>query len=382
MTIDDGIPVEEHEPLWLLIEWPFGESDPSKFAVTTLGTKMSKKQIVRQYKERYRTEQAYEEMKGELGLDHFEGRRFRGWHHHVSVVLCCYAFIVAERDRSFFPRQTPKVTPTRSASRPERHFADSLATVRRAIARALIAWLPLLPSRLFDGRKIRLCDGHHRAGSPLTAIAARRCGTPQGGVASPLLANIYMHRFIKAFRMHGLATKYRAELVTYADDFVVLCGGNARKVLDIVRQWMTRIGLTINEAKTSVRDARREHFDFLGYTFGPLHSPRTRGKYNGARPSNKAVARLREAVRARLRPGNQAVIADVVKALNRVLRGWANYFCYGSRTRARHAMDLHVEERMRAFLRRRHKVAGRGCRQFPKEKIFGELGVLSMEHLP
>ncbi|WP_437759694.1 hypothetical protein [Sorangium sp. So ce1389] len=91
------------EPLWLLIEWPFGESDPSKFAVTTLGTKMSKKQIVRQYKERYRTEQAYEEMKGELGLDHFEGRRFRGWHHHVSVVLCCYAFIVAERDRSFFP---------------------------------------------------------------------------------------------------------------------------------------------------------------------------------------------------------------------------------------------------------------------------------------
>ncbi|AUX33304.1 MULTISPECIES: transposase [Sorangium] len=102
MTIDDGIPVEEHEPLWLLIEWPFGESDPSKFAVTTLGTKMPKKQIVRQYKERYRTEQAYEEMKGELGLDHFEGRRFRGSHHHVSVVLCCYAFIVAERDRSFF----------------------------------------------------------------------------------------------------------------------------------------------------------------------------------------------------------------------------------------------------------------------------------------
>ncbi|XYH99383.1 transposase [Sorangium sp. So ce1128] len=100
---DDGIPVEEHEPLWLLIEWPFGESEPSQFAVTTLGTKMSKKQIVRQYKERYRTEQAYEELKGELGLDHFEGRRFRGWHHHVSVVLCCYAFIVAERARSFFP---------------------------------------------------------------------------------------------------------------------------------------------------------------------------------------------------------------------------------------------------------------------------------------
>jgi len=100
---NDGIPLDQHEPLWLLMEWPYGESEPSKFAVTTLSSRMSNKQIVRTYKERYRTEQAYEEMKGELGLDHFEGRRFRGWHHHVSVVLCCYAFVVAERARSFFP---------------------------------------------------------------------------------------------------------------------------------------------------------------------------------------------------------------------------------------------------------------------------------------
>ena len=64
---------------------------------------MSKKQIVRLIKERYRTEQAYEELKGELGLDHFEGRSFPGWHHHVSVVLCAYAFLVAERSRAFPP---------------------------------------------------------------------------------------------------------------------------------------------------------------------------------------------------------------------------------------------------------------------------------------
>jgi SRSO17 transposase len=100
---DDGIPLNEHEPLWLLMEWPFGESEPSQFALTSLPAKMTKKQVVRRYKERFRTEQAYEEMKGELGLDHFEGRRFRGWHHHVSVVLCCYAFVMAERARSFFP---------------------------------------------------------------------------------------------------------------------------------------------------------------------------------------------------------------------------------------------------------------------------------------
>jgi SRSO17 transposase len=143
---DDGLPLDQHEALWLLIEWPFGESEPSKFAVTTLPARMPKKQVVRRYKERYRTEQAYEEMKGELGLDHFEGRRFRGWHHHVSVVLCCYAFVVAERARSFFPRPTAKVTPTRSASRPERHVAHSFITVRQTIARALIAWLPRCPA--------------------------------------------------------------------------------------------------------------------------------------------------------------------------------------------------------------------------------------------
>jgi RNA-directed DNA polymerase len=254
-----------------------------------------------------------------------------------------------------------------------------------------VALMRCVARRVSDGKTLRLVKAWLKAPVEERDAQGKRRrkggkkatrGTPQGGVASPLLANVYMHRFIKAFRMHDLATKYRAELVTYADDFVVLCGGDARKVLDIIRQWMTKIGLTLNEAKTSVRDARREHFDFLGYTFGPLHSPRTGGQYNGARPSNKAVARLREAVRARLRPGNQAVITDVIKALNRVLRGWANYFCYGSRTKARHAMDLHVEGRVRAFLRRRHKVAGRGYRQFPKEKIFGELGVLSMEHLP
>jgi SRSO17 transposase len=94
---------DENEPIWLLIEWPDGEVAPTKFALTTLPRSMSKKQIVRLFKERYRTERVYEELKGELGLDHFEGRSFPGWHHHISVALCCYAFIVAERMQHFPP---------------------------------------------------------------------------------------------------------------------------------------------------------------------------------------------------------------------------------------------------------------------------------------
>ena len=100
---DDGTDAGDREPMWLVIEWPEGEDKPTKFVLTTLPRRMTKKQIVRIIKERWRTERAYEELKGELGLDHFEGRSFPGWHHHITVVLCCYAFIVSERVRRFPP---------------------------------------------------------------------------------------------------------------------------------------------------------------------------------------------------------------------------------------------------------------------------------------
>ena len=100
---DDGTDAGDREPLWLAMEWPESEDKPTKFTLTTLPRRMTKKQIVRILKERWRTERAYEELKGELGLDHFEGRSFPGWHHHVTVVLCCYAFIVSERVRHFSP---------------------------------------------------------------------------------------------------------------------------------------------------------------------------------------------------------------------------------------------------------------------------------------
>jgi SRSO17 transposase len=102
-THDDGLPIESREPVWLVVEWPLDEPHPTKFVVTTLPRRMSKIEIVRIIKERWRTERMYEDLKGELGLDHFEGRSFLGWHHHVSVAICCYAFLVAERVRAFPP---------------------------------------------------------------------------------------------------------------------------------------------------------------------------------------------------------------------------------------------------------------------------------------
>lgn len=100
---DDDVPFADREPLWLVTEWPEGETKPTKYTLTTLRRRMSKKLIIRTLKERWRVERTYQDLKGELGLDHFEGRSFPGWHHHVSVVLCCYAFVVAERVRAFPP---------------------------------------------------------------------------------------------------------------------------------------------------------------------------------------------------------------------------------------------------------------------------------------
>jgi SRSO17 transposase len=98
-----GPDIEKREPVWLLIEWRDGEDEPANHFLCSLPGRMTKKKLVRAVMQRWRTERAYEDLKGELGLDHYEGRRFPGWHHHVSVVLSCYAFVVAERARHFPP---------------------------------------------------------------------------------------------------------------------------------------------------------------------------------------------------------------------------------------------------------------------------------------
>lgn len=104
-THDEGVRLDDGEPLWLVIEWPDTEDAPDSFTLTTLPRRMSRKQIVRLLKERWRVERMFEDLKGELGLDHFEGRSYPGWHHHISVVLCCYAFVSAERARAFPPSE-------------------------------------------------------------------------------------------------------------------------------------------------------------------------------------------------------------------------------------------------------------------------------------
>ena len=142
---------------------------------------------------------------------------------------------------------------------------------------------------------------------------------------------------------------------------------------------MTRLGLTLNEAKTSLRDARQERFTFLGYSFGP-HWYKANGQwYLGTSPSKKSVQRLKTTVCNLLVPGNNAPWQEVRDTLNRSLRGWSNYFCYGTRRSAFRSVDRYTYERVRDFLARRHKVAGRGTRRFSYDAVYGELGLLRLE---
>ena len=129
-------------------------------------------------------------------------------------------------------------------------------------------------------------------------------GTPQGGVVSPLLANIYMNRFLKYWRLTGRGEAFRAHVIAYADDFVILSRGCAAEAMAWMKVVMTRLGLTLNEAKTSLKNARQERFDFLGYSFGP-HRYKANGLwYLRASPSKKSMQRFKMKVGNLLVPGN------------------------------------------------------------------------------
>ena len=142
---------------------------------------------------------------------------------------------------------------------------------------------------------------------------------------------------------------FRAHVIAYADDFVILSRGCAAEALAWTKAVMTRLGLTLNEAKTSLKNARQERFDFLGYSFGP-HRYKANGLwYLSASPSKKSVQRFKTKIGNLLVPGNNDPWPEVRDTLNRSLLGWSNYFCHGTRRSAYRGVDRYVYERVRDF---------------------------------
>ena len=180
-----------------------------------------------------------------------------------------------------------------------------------------------------------------------------------------------MRRFLLAWQQ-WYAQRLQARVQVYADDLVILCRGTAAEALIATRDLMRRIKLELNEEKTRVVNARQECFDFLGYTFGPMRSPKNGAWYLGAAPSKARVRRLRQVVARYLGPHNQSPVEEVVVHLNRLLRGWQNFFSYGTVTKTYRQVDRYVADRFRQFLVRRHKVRSRGTRQFPNRRLYLE----------
>lgn len=207
-----------------------------------------------------------------------------------------------------------------------------------------------------------------------------KCGTPQGGVISPLLANIYINRMLKAFEKSDLMKRCGARIVNYADDFVVLCEHSAAAVLAQVRRWIVGMKLELNEAKTCLRDAWKENFRFLGYEFGPLVHWRTRTRYLGARPSKKAMEKVRQRVSEILWRGRTGRWEDIRQELNQYLTGWAVYFAYDTARPSFRIVDVHVADRARNFLRRRHRLPSKTAR-FGYVEVHRDLGVIEIRSL-
>jgi RNA-directed DNA polymerase len=204
-------------------------------------------------------------------------------------------------------------------------------------------------------------------------------GSPQGSPLSPLLANLYMRRFVRGWKTLGHERRLKAVIVNYADDLVICCRGDADEAMAAMRAMMSKLKLTVNEAKTRVCRVPGETFDFLGYTIGRCYSPRTGRSYIGTRPSAKKVASLRDEIRELTdRRWQGTSVEDRVVRLNRLLLGWSNYFCLGPVTPVYRAIDWHCCGRLRQWLRRKHKVRGQGKARFSGEYLHGVLGLIDL----
>jgi RNA-directed DNA polymerase len=204
-------------------------------------------------------------------------------------------------------------------------------------------------------------------------------GTPQGAPISPLLSNLYMRRFVLGWKKLGYEKRFGAYVVNYADDLVICCRRSAEDALVAMRDIMSRLKLTVNETKTRVCRMPEEKFDFLGYTFGRCYSPQTGRAYLGTVPSNKRVTRICEAISSET--GRNKTLLDqvtVVDSLNRMMTGWANYFCLGPVSKAYRAVEQHARKRLRQWLCAKHKVRWPATRQFPDAVLHDGLGLVRL----
>ena len=285
--------------------------------------------------------------------------------------------------------------------RPARSAQDAVRTVHRTLKAGYVevvdadlskyfdtiphaSLLKSVARRISDGSLLHLVKMWLKAvvqedngnGRPTRRRTGNR-GTPQGGVLSPLLANVYMRRFLKAWEQRDNDRRFGCRVVNYADDFVILCRRDASAALAEARDILTRIGLTLNEQKTRTCQTWKEPFDFLGYRFGVQYSFGGGRPYLAAFPAPRSLGRLKETLHHMVgqhmswqTPGN------LVRDVNRVVHGWLNYFSYGTLWKTYGVLERFLQRRVRGWLVHKHKVGSRGERRFPASYLYDTLGLV------
>jgi RNA-directed DNA polymerase len=204
-------------------------------------------------------------------------------------------------------------------------------------------------------------------------------GSPQGSPISPLLGNLYMRRFVLGWKKLGHERRLKAYIVNYADDLVICCRSQAEAALATMRNMMSRLQLTVNDTKTRVCKLPEEKFDFLGYRFGRWYSPKTGRAFLGTTPSKKRVQRICKAI-SHETGRNKTLLAQetVITTLNRIMIGWANYFCLGPVSNAYRAIDRHARRRLRQWLCTKHKLRWPATRRYPEAALHRKLGLVEL----
>jgi RNA-directed DNA polymerase len=194
-------------------------------------------------------------------------------------------------------------------------------------------------------------------------------GTPQGGVISPLLANLYLNALDHAVNDRCANVPV---MVRYADDFVILCPvGRAEEYLRRLKRWLEGRKLKLNETKTRLLNARRERFKFLGFRIHLAQSPRTHRTYAHTEPHPKSCQKLRESIRAVLNHWTLHVPEEeAIGTINRKLKGWSAYFHLGNSSKVFERMQRYVCRRTRKWLWRRHKRKGSPWLRYADEKLY------------
>ena len=318
--------------------------------------------------------------------------------------------------------------PAQYAYRPERGSQDAVKAVHRLLITGhthvvdadLSGYFDSIPHaelmksvarRIVDSNVLHLIkqwldapveeDGHgHRKRTTFNKDMGR--GTPQGAPISPLLSNLYMRRFLLGWKTLGHArrlsaqivnyaddfvicskghaeARLKAHIVNYADDFVICCRGTAVEAMRVMRAMMATLKLTVNEDKTNLCDLPQERFDFLGYTFGRCWKHDSGRVYIGTRPSRKSIKRMVDSITSETDRRRTLLDAEkIVGGLNRKLNGWANYFCLGPVSPAYQAIETHVTNRLRRWLCKKHKVQGTGWSRYPNQYLHEHLGLVNL----